>query len=135
MQASSPKVLLTYFIHNGCDFRRKVPWLKSVRRYSCWLASNITAGTVEQISLLVQQPGVVKQLINNALINNASREVHKLALMALSNICKFGSDADVQALNKCQGLQPLADAARRMDADESVLVACSDAIMRVVLMP
>jgi hypothetical protein len=94
------------------------------------LASNITAGTVQQISLLMQQPGVVKQLINNAV--EASWETRKEALWALSNICTTGNDNHVQALIQCEGLQPLAEALSLKNADASVLVACLDAIERVL---
>ena len=103
---------------------------KSIRKETCWLASNIAAGTHDQITSLLRQPGVLRQLIKLAL--EASWEVRKEALWAISNICTAGTDTHIQTLVQGEGLQPLADALALQNADTSLLVACLDAIERVL---
>lgn len=103
---------------------------RTIQKETCWLASNITAGTHEQIFMLMHQPGVMKQLIFNAM--EASWETRKEALWALSNICTTGNEKHVEALVQCEGLRPLAEALSLSNADATVLVACLDAIERVL---
>lgn len=103
---------------------------KAIRKESCWLASNIAAGTQKQISLLLSQSGIMQNLIDNAI--QGSWDIKKEALWALSNICTIGTDIHIQALIQSEGLRPLAEALSLTNADTGVLLACLDAVERVM---
>jgi hypothetical protein len=78
----------------------------------------------------MQKRGVARSLIDNAL--NASWEVRKEAIWALSNICTTGDDIQVMGLVQCEGLQPLAEVLSLHNADANVLGAALDAIEQVL---
>jgi importin subunit alpha-1 len=103
---------------------------RTIRKESCWLASNISAGTNQQISLLMHQPGVMQRLVENA--NQGAWETRKEALWTLSNVCTTGTDNHVMALIQCEGLQPLAEVLSLKNADATILCAALDAIERVL---
>lgn len=94
------------------------------------MASNIAAGTQKQISLLLSQSGIMQHLIDNAI--QGSWDIKKEALWALSNICTTGTDIHIQALIQSEGLRPLAEALSLTNADTGVLLACLDAVERVM---
>lgn len=101
-----------------------------IRKETCWLVSNITAGTEKQITSLMRQPGVMTQLVDLAL--EAPWETRKEALWALSNICTTGNEDHVMSLVQCEGLQPLAEALALTNIESTVMVACLDAIESVM---
>jgi hypothetical protein len=105
----------------------------TIRKESCWLASNIAAGTHEQISALMRQSGVMKRLIDIAL-NEQAWDVRKGALRALSNICTTGSDSHIQSLIGYEGLQPLARVLceTTKNTDATILCTALGAIERVL---
>lgn len=103
---------------------------RNIRKESCWLASNIAAGTHNQITSLMDKPGVMTQLIDNAI--HGSWEIKKEALWALSNICTTGNDLHIQTLIQYEGLRPLSEALSLTNADGPVLIACLDAIDEVL---
>jgi len=103
---------------------------KAIRKESCWLASNITAGTPDQIALILRRRNLLESLINNA--SNSAWEVRKEAIWALSNICTVGSDVQVMGLVQSEGLRPLVDVLNFVNGDSNVLVAALDAVDQVL---
>jgi len=103
---------------------------KAIRKESCWLASNITAGTQDQIAMLVRRTELSRSLINNA--SNSAWDVRKEAIWALSNICTVGSDVQVMGLVQAEGLRPIVDILGFMNADSTVLMAALDAVDTVL---
>jgi hypothetical protein len=69
--------------------------------------------------LVMHQPGVLKQLINNA--TEASRGTRNETLWVLANICANGNNNHVQALIQCEGLQPLMGALSLKNVGAGVL--------------
>jgi len=103
---------------------------KAIRKETCWLVSNITAGTQPQIAMFIRNQNRVNSLISNA--SNSAWEVRKEAVWALSNICTVGSDVQVMGLVQSEGVRPLAEILAFMNADTSVLVAALDGIEQVL---
>lgn len=99
---------------------------KTVQKESCWLASNIAAGTVKQISALIETEGVLELLVDRA--TNGQWDIRKEALWALSNICTAGSPYHIQRLVKAEGLQPLVMILALENADSGLLETALDAI-------
>jgi hypothetical protein len=94
------------------------------------LASNIAAGTHDQITLLMRETSLMYKLVEIAL--NANWEIKKEALWVLSNICTTGGDEHVKGLVQVNGLQPLADVLSLKNADTTILGATLDAIERIL---
>ncbi|KAL3934169.1 MAG: hypothetical protein SGBAC_010054 [Bacillariaceae sp.] len=103
---------------------------KAIRKESCWLASNLTAGTQEQIAMFLKKRDLLRSVISNA--SNSAWEVRKEAVWALSNICTVGNDVQVMGLVQSEGLRPLVDILNLTNADNSVLVAALDGIDQVL---
>eukprot|EP00339_Tiarina_fusa_P001100 CAMPEP_0117055134 /NCGR_PEP_ID=MMETSP0472-20121206/38213_1 /TAXON_ID=693140 ORGANISM="Tiarina fusus, Strain LIS" /NCGR_SAMPLE_ID=MMETSP0472 /ASSEMBLY_ACC=CAM_ASM_000603 /LENGTH=544 /DNA_ID=CAMNT_0004770997 /DNA_START=55 /DNA_END=1689 /DNA_ORIENTATION=+ len=103
---------------------------KGIRKETCWVASNIAAGTQDQITALITQPGVIEKIADYA--RNASWEVKKEALWTISNCFTTGTDDHTMMLVQCEALRPLADVLATKNADATVLCACLDAIEHVL---
>ncbi len=103
---------------------------RTIRKETCWLASNIAAGTHDQITLLMQNTSLMFKLADIAL--NSTWEIKKEALWVLSNICTTGTDDHVKGLVQMSGLPPLAEVLSLKNADATVLGATLDAIERIL---
>jgi hypothetical protein len=77
----------------------------NVREESCRFASHVAAGTENQISALIETDCVLAVLVQQA--TEGRWEAKLAAVSALSNICKFGSPAQMQKLIQAEGLQPM----------------------------
>lgn len=104
---------------------------KTIRKESCWLASNIAAGTKNQIAMLMHRRGILNALIENA--THSTWEVRKEAIWALANICTTGDEVQVMGLVQYEGVRPLIDLLAFKNADAPVLVAALEAIEQVLL--
>ena len=103
---------------------------RTIRKETCWLASNIAAGTNAQITRLLQDNALILKLVHTAL--HSTWETKKEALWTLSNICTTGNDEHVKFLVQSQGLQPLAEVLGQKNADAVILSAALDAIERIL---
>lgn len=56
----------------------------SMRKETCWLLSNITAGTKEQIKKLVEFPELIDKIIK--ILSEDATDVKKEALWVISNL-------------------------------------------------
>lgn len=103
---------------------------KTIRKETCWLASNIAAGTHEQITSLMRRNDIMRKLIETG--SNASWETKKEALWAVSNICTTGNDEHVRCLVEIEGMKPLTEVLNFTNADATILTAALDAIARIL---
>ena len=67
---------------------------RSIRKEACWLLSNIAAGNTCQISALMSNDGVLRQVIEAA--KQDEWEVRKEAAWVIANVCT-GGNSDVVA--------------------------------------
>lgn len=119
-----------FFASSSTDLTLSFSSQKSIRKETCWVASNIAAGTHKQIFALMRQTGVMQKIVD--LASSASWEVRKEALWTLSNICTTGDNGHAQTVVQCEGLYPLADVLSVGSADPTVLCACLDAVERIL---
>jgi len=103
---------------------------KTIRKESSWLASNIACGNHEQITMLIEKPKVLKQIIKNA--KNDSWEVRKEALWALAHICTSGSHTHTMSMIDAGGLEPLITVLALENIDPALLLAILDAIRKIL---
>ena len=99
---------------------------KGIRKESCWVASNIAAGTSDQISALITKTGVIDKI--NDYARNATWEIRKEALWTLSNCFTTGSDDQAMMLVQNESMQPLAEVLAMKTADPIILNAVLDAL-------
>ena len=102
---------------------------RSVRKETCWLLSNISAGTQSQIGALFKHKKVIINLIDFA--TNAGWEVRKEAVWSLANIFAGGNDFHVQSLVEADGLEAMI---RILDTpgENRLVIAALDAIENVL---
>ena len=67
------------------------------KREACWAASNVTAGTKEQVSAFMEEPGLVKEVMHQ-LREAGSGSIREDAAYCITNVCKGGRKEDVQYL-------------------------------------
>jgi importin subunit alpha-6/7 len=103
---------------------------KVVRKEGCWLASNIAAGTQEQIDRLLRQGSVMRSIVDNAL--NGSWETRKEAIWAICNVCTTGTDLHVKGMMACDGLRALTNVIEPAKTDAKLLLNVLDAIFYVL---
>ena len=103
---------------------------KTIRRESSWLTSNIACGKHEQITALMKEKSVMKQIIQIA--TDDSWEVRKEALWAVSHICTSGKHAHTRAMVQLGGLEPLIMMLDLENVDTMLLVAVLDALRRIL---
>jgi hypothetical protein len=98
----------------------------SLRRETCWIISNIAAGTREQITLLLTQ-SILKQVIEFA--TDGHWEIRKNACWALVNICTAESRSHhINRLIHSGGLKPIVSILSLENADVSLLCAALDSV-------
>lgn len=66
---------------------------RAVRREACWTLSNITAGSPDQIALVVRTPGYIEKLLT--LINSDSAEIKREASWVISNATARAAPEDM----------------------------------------
>lgn len=103
---------------------------KSLRRESCWVVSNIAAGSRDQISLLMKNTTILHQVIEYALEDHW--EVRSHALWVIINICMSESRAcHIPSLVRSGGLEPLIEVLPFTNASENLLCGALDAIKNI----
>jgi hypothetical protein len=81
---------------------------KNIRKESCWMLSNIAAGTEDQISHLLAFPDVLSQVLVQ--MSTASEwDVRKEALWVISNIATGGKHKHITCLIEHGAISPLCD--------------------------
>jgi importin subunit alpha-1 len=114
--------LLSSLLRNGT---------RQVRKEVCWMASNIAAGSENQISALVDTPFVLAHLVDRAL--NGQWAEQKEALWAISNVCTSGSAEHVRKVIHVGGIQPLVMVLRIENAECNLLTTVLQAIERIIV--
>mmetsp|Transcript_25592 Transcript_25592/g.36056 ORF Transcript_25592/g.36056 Transcript_25592/m.36056 type:complete len:570 (+) Transcript_25592:99-1808(+) len=90
---------------------------KNIRKETCWLLSNIAAGTHDQISRLLSESSVLKKVVNMA--QTAEWEVRKEAIWVVSNIFTGGTDNQVQLMAEYRGIPAMCSV---LDMEDSGMV-------------
>ena len=103
---------------------------KTIRKESSWLTSNIACGSHQQITMLLKQSKVLKQIIKNA--KNDLWEVRKEALWALAHICTSGTSGHIVSMVDAGGLEPLIKVLALENTDPALLLAVLDALRKVL---
>jgi len=75
---------------------------KNIRKETCWLLSNIAAGSHEQISSLLNESCIVEKVVDMA--QTAEWDVRKEAIWIVSNIFTGGTDNQVQHMVEYRGI-------------------------------
>ncbi|CAD8174198.1 unnamed protein product [Paramecium pentaurelia] len=89
----------TYVLNQGLLL--KIPKLlshdkKAIRREACWTISNITAGSINQVSQVVRDSAILEKLFT--LMTTDVEEIVREATWAISNSTKHGTNSDIQLL-------------------------------------
>jgi hypothetical protein len=92
---------------------------QSIRKEACWTLSNITAGTVPQITSVIEA-NIIPLLIH--LMSTAEFEIKKEATWAISNATTSGSVETIKFLVSCGCLPPLCEILHSVD-NRIILVA------------
>lgn len=103
---------------------------KALRKEASWLASNIAGGSVKQITMLVDTPRILEQIINIAKADVWL--VRKEALFAVANICTCGNQKHIMALVDAGGLESLVCALQLESIDPTMLVGLLEALITVL---
>eukprot|EP00511_Aplanochytrium_stocchinoi_P001499 CAMPEP_0204842746 /NCGR_PEP_ID=MMETSP1346-20131115/47571_1 /ASSEMBLY_ACC=CAM_ASM_000771 /TAXON_ID=215587 /ORGANISM="Aplanochytrium stocchinoi, Strain GSBS06" /LENGTH=522 /DNA_ID=CAMNT_0051981767 /DNA_START=52 /DNA_END=1617 /DNA_ORIENTATION=- len=69
---------------------------QTIRKEACWTASNITAGTKEQIGAFLAMPKLIETILKCA--SNDEWPVKKEAAWVISNVCTGGAPEHIQCL-------------------------------------
>jgi importin subunit alpha-6/7 len=67
---------------------------KNIRKETCWLLSNIAAGTFEQLTQLVNTPGLLPRVLEQ-LSGSSEWDVRKEACWVVSNLASVGQTAHI----------------------------------------
>jgi len=78
---------------------------KNIRKETCWLISNIAAGTTDQIDYLMKRPRTLNKVVDAVM--NDEWEVRKEATWVLSNITTGGRDDQIQGLIELNAIEAL----------------------------
>ena len=87
---------------------------KNVRKETCWLLSNIAAGTKEQIGELMSWNEIMTLVID--LVRDSPWDIRKEATWVVSNIATGGTDFHVQSLVEMGALSALCSVLECTDA-------------------
>ncbi|RYG58596.1 hypothetical protein EON64_21155 [archaeon] len=103
---------------------------KSVRKETCWLLSNIAAGTAQQMQQLFATLDVLP-LVLQQMSAGSEWEVRKEAAWVVSNLATSGQQQHVVQLAECGAIRPLCELLDASDA-KIVLLALDalDAILK-----
>ena len=102
----------------------------TIRKETCWLLSNVAAGTYQQIESLFTYTGIIERIVQLSM--NSAWNIKKEALWTLANICTTGSEAQVQRIVSHRGLEALSDAVTSAQSDPKILVVVLEAIARIL---
>lgn len=103
---------------------------KKIRKEACFIASNIAAGTEDQISALIDTHLVLALLVDRAL--NGEWIERKEAIWTLSNVCVSGNAGHVKKVIQAGGVQPLVMVLTVENADSKLLQTTLEAIGCVI---
>lgn len=101
---------------------------KNVRKETCWVLSNIAAGTPDQISQLLKNREELNSLIN--LAEHSEWDVRKEAVWTISNIATGGTDQHVHALVELEGIDALCSVLTV--SDPKIIEVALDAIEHIL---
>lgn len=93
---------------------------KTIRRESAWLLSNIAAGTEDQVGALLKKTSLVALLVDMS--RNASWEIRKECIYAVSNMICGGSPKHIATLVDMDAIESMTDVLDLTDSG-MVLVA------------
>lgn len=77
------------------------------RKETCWLLSNVAAGSPQQVARLVETASVLSMVITQ--MASGEWDVKKEAAWVVSNVATGGTAAHVGRLVECGAVQPLCD--------------------------
>jgi len=108
---------------------------KNIRKESCWMLSNIAAGNIDQVHMLVNTPELISKVMIQ-LSSGSEWDVRKEAAWVVSNIATGGNRSHVQKIVEHGAMRHLCDLLVvgesrillvAMDAIESILKHAGDA--------
>jgi len=103
---------------------------RAIRKETCWLLSNISAGTQSQIGSVFKQRKIIQLLVENA--KNEGWDVRKEAIWSVSNIFTGGNDFHVQSLVQADGLEAMCNVLD-IPGENRLVVAALDAIENILV--
>ena len=101
---------------------------KNVRKETCWLLSNIAAGTQSQITSLFQFPSLLQNIVQ--LAEKAEWEVRKEALWVLSNIATGGQPEHVEGITELGAIRAVVS--MLTVPDSKVIIVALDALTAIL---
>ena len=101
---------------------------KVVKKETCWLLSNIAAGTHQQINAIFKERSVMSTVVN--LVQRGEWEVRKEATWVLSNIATGGSDAHVMGIVEYGAIKALCSILEV--ADSKIVLVALDALSAIM---
>jgi len=101
---------------------------KNIRKESCWLISNIAAGTHNQIDTLVRSTHVMKKVI--AACSASEWEVRKEAAWVCSNIATGGTEHHAEIMVNLGGITAMC--AMLESSDTKILLVVLEAIEKIL---
>lgn len=101
---------------------------KNVKKETCWLLSNIAAGTQSQITSLVSQQYLMGKIVS--LTERAEWDIRKEATWVLSNIATGGSDDHVECLVEYNAIRSLCSMLNIPDG--KMITVALDALDRIL---
>jgi hypothetical protein len=105
---------------------------KTVKKDTCWILSNIAAGTKDQITALFQNfesNALVAKVVKCAF--DAPWEIRKEAVWTLCNILTCGTDRHMECVVSVHGIQALCNVLQ-VQKDASLLLAVMDAFEKLL---
>lgn len=103
---------------------------KNVRKEAAFILSNIAAGTSQQISELMNQPSLIKQIIDQA--QNDCWEVRKECIWVISNLCDTDDATRVQKIVQLEGLEPLCSILGLSATEPALIIQILDSLDKVL---
>jgi importin subunit alpha-1 len=101
----------------------------AIKKDTCWILSNIAAGTKKQTDALFQVNGLVKKIVQCA--SDAPWEIRKEAVWAVCNILTCGTDRHMEKIVKVHGIQALCDVLK-FGEGATLLLAVMDAFEKLL---
>ncbi|KAH3723234.1 importin subunit alpha-2 [Pelomyxa schiedti] len=101
---------------------------KSVRKETCWLLSNIAAGTREQVRLIAVERGIFERIIELLLDSSEAMDVREEAAFVVCNAAAKGSDDVTNVLFNKGALRAIVDLLGCLGRDDDKIL-----LMRHVL--
>ncbi|KAH3731391.1 importin subunit alpha-2 [Pelomyxa schiedti] len=101
---------------------------KSVRKETCWLLSNIAAGTREQVRLIAVERGIFERIIELLLDSSEAMDVREEAAFVVCNAATKGSEDVTNVLFNKGALRAIVELLGCLDRDDDKIL-----LMRHVL--